>query len=99
MRRRWLVTGATGKLGGHLLEYLYETEAIQQGSQIVTASRTSLDRPDHIQIDLTASHELEQLLSAVRPTHILHLAAITSVEEAAAQPVATWRINVDVPRR
>src|SRR5437764_15222232 len=99
MRRRWLVTGASGALGGHLVEYLCESEAVEGGAEIITSSRTLLDRPHHFQDDLTAPGKVRELLLAAQPTHIIHLAGITSLSEAAARPGAAWEANVVLARR
>jgi dTDP-4-dehydrorhamnose reductase len=95
MNRRWLITGATGKLGGYLVEQLHETQGLQ-GAQIITASRTQLNSPFHFHVDLTIPGHLHDLLNISRPTHIIHLAGTTSPSKAAAQPSAAWHANVEV---
>lgn len=67
-----LVTGASGFIGRPVLKYLQS-----QNFQVHAAHRNAADYPDDVTVhlvDLLQQAEVERLLEAVRPTHLLHLA-------------------------
>jgi GDP-4-dehydro-6-deoxy-D-mannose reductase len=97
---RVLVTGATGFVGGHLLEHLLEC-----GDQVVglsasgawpaglghLAQRARLERMDLA--DATGD-ELIELLGRKHPEAIYHLAAQSNPQKSVDDPRGTWAVNL-----
>jgi GDP-4-dehydro-6-deoxy-D-mannose reductase len=97
---RVLVTGATGFVGRHLIEHLFES-----GDQIVgisssgawpeglahLASRCRLER-----LDLTdgVAEDLRSLLARKQPEAIYHLAAQSNPQHSMSDPRGTWAVNL-----
>lgn len=63
-----LVTGATGFIGRHLTRML-ET----QGVEFVVLGR-SVTKENWVQVDLLKTNNFVEILSEIRPTHLIHLA-------------------------
>ena len=102
----WLVTGAAGFIGSHLLETL-----LRGGQRVVavddfsTGHRRNLDaataaaghaaaaRLRFIEGDIGSQTVLAQALPGV--DYVLHQAALGSVPRSLADPVATFKANVD----
>jgi dTDP-4-dehydrorhamnose reductase len=91
-----LVTGASGLLGAsfvsvarqhhkHLVPLSYQHSLPGSGLEYVT-------------IDLTNHQEVEKLLHSLRPTWIVHCAALTDVDCCEEQPEKAWLINTTVSR-
>jgi nucleoside-diphosphate-sugar epimerase len=74
-----LVTGCSGFLGRHCL-----AELVRQGYCVHAVSRFKIDTADkgtvwHT-VDLSSKDAVRQLIATLRPTHLLHLAWITTPE-------------------
>lgn len=71
--KRVLLTGATGFIGRHVLPRLR-----QSGYEVHAVSSSRRERGDPLnhwhRVDLFQAHEVQRLLSGVRPTHLVHLA-------------------------
>ena len=78
--RRILVTGARGFVGRHLLATLAE---VLPEASLVPAS-----------FDVTDAAALVTQVRAVRPDACVHLAAVSAVPAAQADPDAAWRVNL-----
>jgi dTDP-4-dehydrorhamnose reductase len=91
-----LVTGACGQLGGHLTKAL-----VDQGSVVLGLGRRACDgrHGKVVSVDVSNSEALDGVLKSFRPTHIVHLAGVTSPVEAERNPARAWALNADVPRR
>jgi GDP-4-dehydro-6-deoxy-D-mannose reductase len=88
-----LVTGATGFVGGHLLEQL------SPGSEIVAWSRSA--PPTELaglarwqQLDLLDRDRVRDRLADVRPSVVYHCAGVTQVGKSWAEPAAPLASNV-----
>lgn len=84
---RVLVTGSEGFVGSHLLPAL-----VDRGHDAVGTSR---DGSSGERLDLPDDHATEALVAEHRPEAVIHLAAISHVPTAAADPGGTWRTNVE----
>src|SRR5215510_9460196 len=95
----WLITGATGQLGGHLLAALAHDSLPKrvfahrhlEGPQVQPAESTSV-------ADLLDAKALESMVDALRPTHIVHTAAMTAVSDCYTDPAAASRANTEATR-
>jgi GDP-4-dehydro-6-deoxy-D-mannose reductase len=87
---RFLVTGASGFVGGHLCALL-----TRSGHEVATLSRDGvIDDP----IDICDALEVRSAVAACRPEGIFHLAAIAYVPEAEGDAARAHRVNVDGTR-
>ena len=92
--RRILITGAAGFVGRHVTAAL----AAEPSTTIIGIGR---GRPDTLppgvafySVDLLDEAALSAVVAEVRPTDVLHLAAMASVHQSAGTPTETWRANV-----
>jgi dTDP-4-dehydrorhamnose reductase len=90
---RWLVTGASGQLGGHVVAQLAaQTPApaicALAGTQPV-GSDVAVQR-----VDLADAAAVAACVRAFRPTHVLHFGAITAASDAWANPRQADAVNV-----
>jgi dTDP-4-dehydrorhamnose reductase len=99
MRERWLVTGAAGQLGGHVLRALASDARVQEIAALVRAEGTAIAAGRPAVCDLGDLDRLAEILRTLRPSHIAHIGAVTSVAEAHADPLRAHRINVASTRR
>ena len=83
-RPRVLITGATGFLGP------YAVADWARLASVVTLARKGAD----IECDVADLASLEAALVAVRPDHVLHLAALSRMADCAADPVRARAVNV-----
>ena len=86
-----LVTGAEGFVGPHLIG------ALKTAGHTVepTSWRGSVGRS----LDLTDAAAIDRVIEEVAPDAVIHLAAISSVPEAAQSIDRAWQVNVDGTRR
>jgi len=99
--KKFLITGVSGFVGQHFLDYL---ENNQIRTKVLGIDRTSAttSRPFSFvdlevkHIDLLHSHEIERLLFEFQPDYILHLAAYSSVAFSWKEPVLSFQNNMNV---
>ena len=90
-RRRILVTGASGLLGGRLAELLaasHEVIALRHHAP-VPAGLASVDA------DLLDADALERAVESARPDAVLHSAALADADRCEREPDLAWRCNVE----
>lgn len=90
--QRWFITGPCGQLGAHISRLLTE-----QGIDTLGVGHRPCGGA-HGQVvvaDVSVPEELRRILDAYRPTHILHLAAISSPTVAERRRDDAWRLHVD----
>lgn len=95
-KERWLITGATGQLGGHLVQSLEHGDA-----DVLTISRSAMAgraSGRHVEIDLADEHALHHCVAEFRPTHVIHAGAMTAVGECYARQDEARRINTRATR-
>lgn len=98
MAERWLVTGASGQLGGHVVAQLMlesPTPALTAwaGTQDVGFGAVTVER-----IDLADVEAVRAAVLRLQPTHVIHLGAVTAVGAAYADPDRAKRVNIDGTR-
>lgn len=93
---RLLITGAGGFVGRHAMAAF--TQSFGPGDALAGIGR-SVPPASHAQvalrrIDLMDGSAIADFMVNFRPTHILHLAALSSVQQSNGSAVETWRSNV-----
>lgn len=85
---RIVITGASGFVGRRLVAAL--------AARYPEAEITGLDRAGEAgaRLDMTDGASVEAAIARHRPTHLVHLAAISSVPQSFSNPELTWRTNV-----
>jgi UDP-N-acetylglucosamine 4-epimerase len=107
-QRSWLVTGAAGFIGSHLVENL-----IKEGQRVVGIDNFSTGKRENIDYlketapsgrqglftffeqDIRDREGLTELVQTHAPDVILHQAALGSVPRSIADPIASHQSNVD----
>lgn len=99
--RPWLVTGAAGFLGSHVVE-----ELLGRGRRVVALDslqwgrldflKASLEQPacQFVAADLRDAKTTAELLKTFRPAAVIHLAALHYIPAAVADPALAVGINV-----
>lgn len=104
MGERWLITGASGQLGGHVLRLLFgtgrppaETTPVGGMAVLALAGRGAVRSPggEVRRVDLADLDALRATVCDFRPTHVLHLGAMTGVADAFSRPDEARRINTE----
>lgn len=86
---RVLITGAAGFVGGYLA-----SELISNLDNVVVLRTSRLATiPDVVQLDVTKPEEIAAGLKSFSPTHVVHLAGISTLSGAEKSKDANWRIN------
>ena len=93
-QRTILVTGAEGFVGSWLIEALARDvpEAdIVAGCRDVTAVPGATRS---VPLDVTERDSVRRMIAALKPTGVVHLAAVSTVREAGRDRPAAWAVNV-----
>jgi dTDP-4-dehydrorhamnose reductase len=98
MTRRWLVTGASGQLGGYLLRQVRQQEPDAQLTALAGRGTVFECGAEVIRIGLEDEQALRACVRSLCPTHILHVGAMTSVAQACARPEQAERVNTHATR-
>lgn len=91
-----LLTGSNGLLGQKLVALLRQ----QAGVAIVATSRGANKLADlypdlpFVALDVTDAAQVQQVLAREQPTHLIHTAAMTNVDECELNHETCWRQNV-----
>ncbi len=97
MNTRWFITGVTGQLGGTVLPHLLQTVSARD---VLALQRSTAVLPcAALPGDLAQPTAWLNELCAFRPTHILHMGAMTAVSDAYATPELAEQINHHATRR
>ncbi len=94
---RVLVTGADGFVAGHLLPLLRESGHEVVGTALDPDTGAAEGVPVHA-LDVTDGDAARALVARLRPTRVVHLAAVSSVRWSFEHPAETQRVNVDGTR-
>jgi GDP-4-dehydro-6-deoxy-D-mannose reductase len=91
---RILITGAGGFVAPHVAAAL--RKAAPDQCEIVLGVRNAQEAAQHGAhvLDLEDADGIAASIAAIAPTHIVHLAAVSSLPGAGADPDLAWRVNV-----
>lgn len=92
---RILITGGGGFVAPHLGAAF--RAALGDGCELIYADRSGGEtaRGGRIRLDVTDAAAVDAAFDALRPDHVVHLAGVSSVGGAAADPDMARRVNVD----
>ncbi len=88
-RHRILVTGLHGFVGSALSRRL-KRQFLEEKMELI-----SLDTPDGEPVDIRDRILVNKTVARLRPTCLIHLAAIASPRDAATDPGEAWSVNVN----
>ena len=92
---RWLITGASGLLGSYI------SRLSPPGVRLVAASRLGIPvrgYSEFVDLDLNNQTQISAAIRKMKPTVIIHAAAISSHEACNEDPEMAWRINVEATK-
>ena len=90
-----LITGSNGLLGQKLVKHL-----IKNNIPFIATSKGKNRNPDcsnnfYHSLDICLQEEIENVFSSFHPTHIIHTAAMTNVDECEEFPLECKKLNID----
>jgi UDP-N-acetylglucosamine 4-epimerase len=107
-QKRWMVTGAAGFIGSHLVERLLKLEhQVVALDNFATGTKANLDAIKHsvtpeqwerfsfVEGDIRDADGVRAVFEDFRPEIVLHQAALGSVPRSLAEPVVSHAVNVD----
>lgn len=89
-----LITGANGLLGQKVVKRLLKANATFLATS--KGPNRNADCPDeyYSSLDITKQEEVNELINQYAPTHIIHTAAMTNVDECELNPMECHEVNV-----
>ncbi len=93
-----LITGSNGLLGQKIVDY-----CLAKNIDFVPTSKgenrnSKCPSERYLQLDITKEEEVHNVILNVRPTHVIHTAAMTNVDQCELQPDECELINVSATR-
>jgi len=91
-----LLTGANGLLGQKLVSLLHQQPQVTLVATARGANRLADLHPDvrFVTLDVADAAQVRQVLGQEQPTHVIHTAAMTQVDECELNQAACWTQNV-----
>ena len=91
-----LVTGATGFVGSHMIDYLLDELSIEAHGTIRPRSRSEFIRKEatYHEADILDARSMTKLITTLKPQAIVHLAAQSFVPLSWIAPEVTFQTNV-----
>ncbi len=91
-----LLTGSNGLLGQKLVALLREQPGVAMVATARGANRLADLYPEvrFVSLDVTDAAQVRQVLAQEQPTHLLHTAAMTQVDDCELNQAACWTQNV-----
>lgn len=95
LKRTILITGANGFLGQKLIEKLIDKSPYRIIATSKSENRNFIQKGyTYIPCNFTDNISLQSLLEEVQPDHIIHTAAMSSVEACENDPIRCEKVNV-----
>jgi GDP-4-dehydro-6-deoxy-D-mannose reductase len=99
--KKFLITGISGFVGQHFINYLESAKIKSQVLGIDLAENKSGGELTYVtqsfkQIDLLCGHEIARVLFEFQPDYVLHLASYSSVAFSWKEPVLSFQNNMNV---
>lgn len=88
--KKVLITGASGFVGRHLMQYVST-----KGARVIGLSRTKQTAQGFVQGDIHSLHSFRSLVTDVKPDVLFHLASEALVETGQENPYETFHTNID----
>ncbi|GEO03093.1 NAD(P)-dependent oxidoreductase [Adhaeribacter aerolatus] len=97
MRKKVLITGSNGLLGQKLAQLLIHNADIDLIATSRGQNKLAQAVPElhFISLDVTDEQQVEKIISVERPTHLIHTAAMTNVDECELNQEACWKLNME----
>ena len=91
-----LLTGSNGLLGQKLVALLRQQPDVALVATSRGANKLASLHPDvrFVALDVSDAAEVRQVLAREQPTHVIHTAALTNVDECELNRAACWQHNV-----
>ena len=91
-----LLTGSNGLLGQKLVALLHQAPGVELIATARGANRLAASYPalTFVPLDVTDAAQVGQVMEQHRPTHVIHTAAMTQVDECELNQAACWTQNV-----
>ena len=91
-----LLTGSNGLLGQKLVALLHRAPGVELVATARGANRLASSYPTlrFRPLDVTDAAQVQQVLAQEQPTHVIHAAAMTQVDECELNQEACWAQNV-----
>lgn len=92
-----LITGSNGLLGQKLVDLLHTEPTVKLIASSRGQNKLSQIYPQvaFAAMDVTNAEQVEQVIAETQPTHIIHTAAMTNVDDCETQREECWKQNVD----
>lgn len=91
-----LLTGSNGLLGQKLVALLHQAPGVELVATARGANRLATTYPalHFVPLDVTNQSQVRQVLTQQRPTHVIHAAAMTQVDDCEQNKEECWAQNV-----
>jgi dTDP-4-dehydrorhamnose reductase len=91
-----LLTGSNGLLGQKLVALLHHAPGVELVATARDTNRLAASYPalQFVPLDVANAAQVQQVLAEQRPTHVIHTAAMTQVDECELNQAACWIQNV-----
>lgn len=91
---RILITGSNGLLGQYLVEQIKNLDVEFLGTSIGANRNTKLNELQFQSLDITNEDQVKQVCDQFQPTHMIHTAAVTNVDQCELDPKLCQKVNV-----
>lgn len=97
MRKKILITGSNGLLGQKLVDLLIHNAEIDLIATSRGENKLAQVVPElhFVSMDVADESQVNKVIAVEKPTHIIHTAAMTNVDECEINREACWKLNVD----
>jgi dTDP-4-dehydrorhamnose reductase len=92
---RILITGSNGLLGQKIVSQCLKKEIDFMATSIGENRNSSCPEINYRSLDITDVKDIESTVLAFQPTHVIHTAAITNVDQCETDPDLCQRVNVE----